>query len=188
MESYTLNKNSIKLRKRKTQKIQRNKLFQVIINFNEVHWLLSIMSVPLQKQALIQPTLLDICQNVEISKLNTVMMLNFFWHKWSLMMMTLKNKDKWSSDWLIFTIINLMKDQKGKNLSLQEVFLIWKNKQDWRKIGQNKKNKFTIWWKFLLDLAQPNNMNNLYKESFDKNKSDKELSNWKNLKEKERRH
>jgi hypothetical protein len=33
MESYTLNKNPIKLRKRKIQKIQRNKLFQVIINF-----------------------------------------------------------------------------------------------------------------------------------------------------------
>ena len=77
-----------------------------------------------------------------------------------------------------------MSDSRENSSSLPEAFWISSSKWDWRRTEPRRKRKSTTWWKSLHVLVQQRNTNNSSRESSEKNKSDKESSNWKSLRKK----
>ena len=97
-------------------------------------------------------------------------MLSCYLLRWNLMKMIANKLNKWNSDWWKFTTKKLIKEWSENNLLLVVNCLMLRNKLDWIKQEPRKKNKFTIWWKFLQGLVLLKNMSNLFKDLSRKNK------------------
>ena len=103
-------------------------------------------------------------------------MLSCYLLRWNLMKMIANKLNKWNSDWWKFTTKKLIKEWSENNLLLVVNYLMLKNKLDWIKQEPRKKNKFTIWWKFLQGLVLLKNMSNLFKDLSRKNKLEQKFN------------